>query len=360
MAVYWIFECLPLPITSLLPLVLLPMSRAASTAEVSLNYLNSTNMMFVASLIMSIAVEHCGFHRRLSLHIISAIGTSGKLIMLGFMSCTMFLSMWISNTAATALMVPIVDSVCEAMFETDDVELGHKDTTKPKQRTKVQEVKRNLMLLSCAYAANIGGTGVITGTPPNLVVLSTLDNDYGSGDHPMSYATWMAFCVPLMLVNTVIAWLMILIIQRLTLGREEEEEGNQDRIKKVIANKKKLLGRMTQHEWQVVLLFIALILLWFFQSPKFMEGWADLEVFNGLTQRDPPTKSRISSATPAVFIVALAFLLPRQFTREESSPALLDWNTVEKRLPWGVILLLGGGFALADATGKTGLSNYIA
>ena len=88
----------------------------------------------------------------------------------------------------------------------------------------------------------------------------------------MSYATWMAFCVPLMLVNTLIAWLMILLIQRLTLGKEEEEEDNQERIKRVIANKKKMLGRMTQHEWQVVLLFIALILLWFFQSPKFMDG----------------------------------------------------------------------------------------
>ena len=134
---------------------------------------------------------------------------------------------------------------------------------------------------------------MITGTPPNLVVLSTLDSDYGSGkaiifilrhnvetgfvagDHPMSYATWMAFCVPLMLVNTVIAWLMILVIQRLTLGREEEEKGNQERIKRVIANKKKMLGRMTQHEWQVVLLFLALILLWFFQSPKFMDGKKD-------------------------------------------------------------------------------------
>ena len=114
-------------------------------------------MMFVASLIMSIAVEHSGFHRRLSLHIISSIGTSGKMVMLGFMSCTMFLSMWISNTAATALMVPIVDSVCEAMFETNDVELGDREETKPRPRSKVQEVKRNLMLLACAYAANIGG-----------------------------------------------------------------------------------------------------------------------------------------------------------------------------------------------------------
>ena len=129
---------------------------------------------------------------------------------------------------------------------------------------------------------NLAGTGVITGTPPNLVVLSTLDTDYGSGDHPMSYATWMAFCVPLMLVNTVIAWLMILLIQRLTLGKEEEEEGNQERIKKVIANKKKMLGRMTQHEWQVVLLFLALILLWFFQSPKFMDGKEDLSTCSDL------------------------------------------------------------------------------
>ena len=98
----------------------------------------------------------------------------------------------------------------------------------------------------------------------------------------MSYATWMAFCVPLMLVNTVIAWLMILLIQRLTLGKEEEEEGNQDRIKKVIANKKQMLGRMTQHEWQVVLLFIVLILLWFFQSPKFMDGKKDCCSVHGI------------------------------------------------------------------------------
>ena len=88
----------------------------------------------------------------------------------------------------------------------------------------------------------------------------------------MSYASWMAFSVPLMLVNTVIAWLMIIVIQRLTLGKEEQTEENQDRIKKVIAAKKRELGKMSQHEWQVVFLFITLIILWFFQSPKFMKG----------------------------------------------------------------------------------------
>lgn len=151
--------------------MLLPLARVASTGEIAVNYLNATNMMFVASLMMAIAVEHSGFHKRLSLNMITAIGTSQPLIMLGFMVCTMFLSMWISNTAATALMVPIVDSICEAMFDdgedinVDDVE----KTGKTKARTKEQETKRNMMLLACAYSANIGGTGVITGWLATIV-----------------------------------------------------------------------------------------------------------------------------------------------------------------------------------------------
>ena len=232
-------------------------------------------MMFVASLMMAIAVEHSGFHRRLSLNMIAAIGTSQRLIMLGFMTCTMFLSMWISNTAAVALMVPIVDSICEAMFETGDTELGPGE---PRGRTRDQEARRNLMLLACAYSANIGGTGVITGTPPNLVVLSTLNDDFGS-DHPLSYATWMAFCVPLMLLNTLIAWLAILLIMRITLGPDTSgSREKEQRISKVILARREALGRITMHEVQVVVLFLALILLWFFQSPRFMPGWADAEV----------------------------------------------------------------------------------
>jgi len=344
-------------------LVLLPLAGVASTDEVARNYLKGTNMMFVASLIMAIAVEHSGFHRRLSLNMIAAIGTSQKLIMLGFMSCTMFLSMWISNTAAVALMVPIVDSISEAMFTDGDIDVDNNDE-KPRQRTKDQEARRNLMLLACAYAANIGGTGVITGTPPNLVVLGTLESDYGSkgGKHPLSYATWMAFSVPLMLLNTVIAWTAILIIQRVTVGPETSSKDNDAKVKKVILSRKQALGPMTLHEVQVVLLFLTLILLWFFQSPKFMPGWSDAitnDVYHGETQRDPPSRLKIASATPAVFIVALTFILRQNYQANTSSPALLDWNTVEKRLPWGVILLLGGGFALADITGKSGLDQYM-
>ena len=110
-------------------------------------------------------------------------------------------------------------------------------------------------------------------------MLSTLNDDFGSG-HPLSYATWMAFCVPLMLLNTVIAWLAILLIMRITIGPDQRDgsKEKEQRIKKVILSRKEALGRISMHEVQVVVLFLALILLWFFQSPRFMPGWSDAEV----------------------------------------------------------------------------------
>ena len=119
--------------------------------------------------------------------------------MLGFMLTTMFLSMWISNTATIAMMVPIVDAITEAISKCQDNNNGNIEENK-----KPSEVSRNYLLLACAYASNIGGTGVITGSPPNLVVLSVLNKDYGEGKAPLSYATWMAFCIPLMILNVLL------------------------------------------------------------------------------------------------------------------------------------------------------------
>merc|ERR1712106_325366 len=255
MAIYWIAECLPLAITSMLPLVLLPLLGVASTAEVSLNYLNSTNMMFLAGLMMAVAVEHCGLHHRIALNIISFVGTSQKMLMLGFMMCTMFLSMWISNTATTAMMVPIVDAISEAVNTPDDIESDEiKTRLNPKGKmSKNHEVSRNYLLLSCAYASNIGGTGVITGSPPNLVVLSTLNKDYGEGIAPLSYASWMAFCVPLMVLNCFLAWLWILVLQKIqSKGVSSASNDQTSKIKKVILQKKEALGKMSMHEWQVL------------------------------------------------------------------------------------------------------------
>ena len=122
--------------------------------------------------------------------------------MLGFMLTTMFLSMWISKTATIAMMVPIVDAITEAISKCQDNNNGNiEENKKPSSHN---EVSRNYLLLACAYASNIGGTGVITGSPPNLVVLSVLNKDYGEGKAPLSYATWMAFCIPLMILNVLL------------------------------------------------------------------------------------------------------------------------------------------------------------
>ena len=168
------------------------------------------------------------------------------------MLVTMFLSMWISNTAAMALMVPIVDSITEAMSSSDDKTDDHENDGDANDEKSERDKIRNIFLLSCAYSANMGGTGVITGllvfivthmtsfqtprnsgTPANLVVLSTLEADYGAG-HPLSYATWMAFTVPLMLVNTLVAWGLFCAITRFVshskANRGDEKEKQIEKV----------------------------------------------------------------------------------------------------------------------------------
>ena len=160
------------------------------------------------------------------------------------------------------------------------------------------------------------------------MVLSTLDNDYSS-EHPLSYATWMAFAVPLMVLNTLLVWVVLQVFLRISVGPDKTNEDDQAKIMGVITDKKEKLGKISMHEIQVICQFLALILLWFFQSPKFMSGWADADIFTGQTDRDPPTPLKIASATPAMLIVALTFILPRELNSEKSSPALLDWQTGE-------------------------------
>ena len=158
------------------------------------------------------------------------------------MLVTMFLSMWISNTAAMALMVPIVDSITQAMSSGDGDD--NKDKDEDDDRKSERDMVRNIFLLSCAYSANMGGTGVITGadnitkyvppsslgTPANLVVLSTLEDDYGAG-HPLSYATWMAFTVPLMLLNTLLAWGLFCVLIRFVTKSKTNKDG--DKAKRI-------------------------------------------------------------------------------------------------------------------------------
>lgn len=415
MAAYWMTEALPLPITSLMPMVLFPFLGLMSTNEVGINYLKSANFMFLGGLVLALAVEHSGLHLRVALRIMMLIGTSPSKLLFGFMMTTGWLSMWISNTATTAMMIPIVDAVAqvsgeglevenedpevdeeqhaplaapesdaEPMVEFKVVDQGSKDrpvvlqevgrrTSKffmsETQKKERIERQRNRLLLAVAYSANIGGTGVITGSPPNLVVPQVMTTRFGD-DTGLTFASWMAFCVPVMAVNLVLSWIWLSY-----LGWKEEkkhqipgEEGNskakENKIMKMMKDKYEALGPIRCHELSVFICFVTVICLWFFRKPMFMPGWGDMFVF--MTERGK--KVTVGGATPAILMVLVVFALPTHYKfwpfqalnkSPQSSPALIDWQTIQTRLPWGVILLLGGGFAVSDACVKTGLSQWL-
>ena len=431
--------------------------------------------MFFGGLIMAIAVEHSGLHNRVALRIIMMVGTSQARLMLGFMITTMFLSMWISNTATTAMMLPIVDAVAEAInsratelsnlnpgalgtipenavveTEQEDEEFSDNPTSQltvrsindineltvhsinslnpgndpdsmvaflpnvrrntmekipgedprskfvrkntleritiksrfttipvetkeetvkveiipEKSFSNKEEVERNFLLLSIAYASNIGGTGVVTGSPPNLVVPDSLIKKFGPNTG-LTFASWMAFSIPCMLVCTLIAWLWLQKLQSWSpVTGDDNNQEKEERAMKVIRERYKELGRMSMHEAQVLLLFIVLILLWFFKSPHFMVGWADL--FESDTSRGMVVT--VGSASPAILTCILLFILPQSYDfwpfapwshAMTNAPSLITWRLIETKMCWGVIFLLGGGFALADASQKSGLSTLL-
>lgn len=380
LAVFWVTEVVPLPVTSLLPVVLFPVLGVLSTEQVCVSYLKETNMMFVGGLIVAIAVEHCNLHKRIALRVMMVIGASPRRLMLGFMIPTMFLSMWISNTATTAMMVPIVSAVLDEL-KAQEVENSRRPsvlssaTSRHDSGTFDQETRRKSLgrvemnklprptsesvayYLGVAYAANIGGTGTLTGTATNLTFKGLYESLFPNL-RGLNFANWMLFNVPLMLINALVAWLWLQVLY-MGLFRKGGNKMNKSReqlkaVEEVIAAKHRELGPMTFHEGSVMFLFLTVVLLWFFRAPEFIPGWAEYV-----------SNVKIKDATPAVLIVFLLFVLPANldFLRNRGSGkatnALLNWKIVHEKLPWGLVLLIGGGFAMASASKESGLSKLI-
>ncbi|CAG0889924.1 unnamed protein product, partial [Darwinula stevensoni] len=486
MAAYWMTEAVPLAITSIIPVFLFPLLGVLGTSKVCTVYLKETNMMFIGGLMVAIAVEHCNLHIRIALRVLVWVGASQKWLMLGFMLTTMFLSMWISNTATTAMMVPIVEAVLIELYRRekgqmkievvngssekgrvngrsgDDpehdrpeeekptkerqtsvatalsaVEMEH-DTWQNWEEEKESEFKegyheaRIQVLLAVAYSANTGGTGTLTGTTPNLILKAVVDEYvsrlrvspcrpgvspcrpgvspcrpgvspcrsgvspcrsdvspcrpgvspcrpgvspcryYGSSTG-LNYGTWLAFNVPGMLLNVFISWIWLQFIFIFARWRKSRKHpGNkagsrsdaakaEEAARKLIAKKYAELGSMSFHEFMTLLLFVSLVLLWLFREPQFIPGWAD--VIKG------DQKLGIGDATAAMLIVFLFFVIPAKpnfwcfrespDAEPKSSPALLNWKVLHDKIPWGVVLLLGGGFAISEAAEKSCMSYYM-
>lgn len=409
MAVYWCTEVLPLAITALLPAVLFPAFGIMQSKDVCMQYLKDTNLLFVGGLLVAVAVEHWNLHKRIALRVLLLVGVRPALLMLGFMGVTAFLSMWISNTATTAMMVPIVQAVLQQLNNTEaeipqilssdeQVQTSDTDTKQPPQMEKQSEgegpvvvtfldaaveaavrkeaaERRRMckgMTLCVCYAASIGGTATLTGTGPNLVLKGQMNQLFPENGDVINFASWFGFAFPNMILMLTLAWLWLQFVFmgfnfKKTWGCGAVKTEKEIAAYNVIREEHRRLGPMSFGEINVLSLFILLVVMWFSRDPGFVAGWAT-DIFNSKAEY-------VTDATVAIFIAILLFVLPSKPPRFCScrtqsfdtaphqtagpTPPLLTWKVAQKKLPWGIVLLLGGGFALAKGSEESGLSKWM-
>ncbi|XP_067138137.1 solute carrier family 13 member 2-like [Centruroides vittatus] len=357
MALYFVFEPVPIPVTAILPLILFPILGILKSSEVGQIYFVDTNVLTIGSLIMAAAVEYCNLHRRIALRILLLIGTSMRLLVAGFIVSSMFLSMWMMNTACSAMMVPIVDAIVDEL----EKDLKESETSPNKfeiqgDNSVVEEnynirngkyyLLRKALLLSVAYSATCGGTGTVIGTGGNLVLVGMLDTYL---DHnPITFSNWMYYNIPGMLLCGIAVFI---VLQLVVVGcRKKENEEEKSVIEKVIKNKYQELGTISNHEVTILIIYILLILTWFFRDPRFIDGWITLT----------SDRKKISNTVPVLIACMLLFLIPINPWKHGTKKPLLDWKTAEKKVPLGYIFLFGSGFAIAAGTQASGLSTWIA
>ncbi|XP_074109353.1 protein I'm not dead yet [Cotesia typhae] len=372
MAMYWVTESLPLPITGMIPVVLYPLLGILNTGATCDAYINDTTLMFLGSLIIAVVIENSGLHMRVALLIIKLIGCSHRKLSLGLFYVTMFISMWISNTAATAMMIPIIETVLvelEAqglgdMFVFDDIPINQ--TTNHDERSKRPTRSTMVYYLSASYASSIGGIGTIVGSGVNLTLKGLYEERFDEGPG-INFASWMIYAVPPMLIMGFLTWLWLQIMymglfrpksqdaRAINIGEEGEKVA-----KSVIDKRYRDLGPVTWYESIVAFLFLAVVLLWFFRKPGFVRGWPTYIT-------DLPVKD----STAVVGVIILLFIIPskldflRAFDKDPSkrptrpSPALIDWKTIHQKMHWSLIFVLGGGFAIAIGSKDTGLSKML-
>ncbi len=332
MAFWWITEAIPIPATALLPMCLYPLLGILPMAEVTRNYGDENIFLFLGGFLIAMAMQKWHLHRRLALHIVHLIGAAPRRLVLGFMCATAFLSMWISNTATTMMMYPIALAVILQLASEQEGGL-----------TPAHKNFRTCMMLAIAYAASIGGLGTLIGTPPNIIFAGSVQKLFPQAP-PVDFLRWLAFGLPLIVVFIPTTW--FLLTRLLFPIAKDLFSGGQELIDAEI----KKLGRMSAGERRVLVIFLATALAWIFRVDlelgfATIPGWASRL---GLADK-------ISDATVAMIAGTALFFIPVRFRRGEF---LLDWATAVK-IPWGILLLFGGGIAMSAGFKATGLSVWL-
>ncbi|MDO5671389.1 MAG: DASS family sodium-coupled anion symporter [Actinomycetaceae bacterium] len=361
MGAWWMTEALPLPATALMPLVMFPVSQAATIKSAAAPYASDIIFLFLGGFLLALAMQRWNLHRRIALRTVLLVGTKPRQLVLGFMMATGFMSMWVSNTATAVMMLPIGLSVLQlvsalvpetqldeaAEIETDMGELA-RDATKGGMAAAigsgaadlVETIKKKAghhsnfavsLMLGIAYAASIGSLGTPIGTPPNTLMVGYMKEAHGI---TIGFGQWMIVGVPLAVTFLILGWAV------LTFFLFPPEIKNIPGGRDLIHEELKKMGRMSVAEKQLTFLFILAALSWIF-VPFITQKWFP--------------EIAIDDATIAMILGVLLFMVPSD---PKNGVRLINWDTA-KDVPWDVLLLFGGGLALSSQFSKTGLSMWI-
>lgn len=319
MAVWWAGEAIPVPATAILPVVVLPLLGVSSIKAAGSHYANPIIFLFLGAFILALAVERWSLHKRIALSILQIVGTDGKRLIGGFMLVAALLSMWITNTSTTMMLMPIALSVAGVIVSSNqslsDKQIGDFQTA---------------MLLGVAYAATIGGLATLIGTPPNAQLAAFLSEQYSI---QITFVNWMLIGVPLTFIMLPLAWWAL---TRISFKVDIPESPKVDTH---LNDLKRELGKISTAEVRVAAVFICVVSLWILRKP--INTWIGSNL--------------LSDAAIALVAAVLLFMLP---SGNKQQAKLMVWETTSK-LPWGVLILFGGGLSLAAAVSQSGLANWL-
>jgi len=319
MVIWWITEAVSISVTALLPLLLFPLFKIMPMDEVGANYGSKIVFLFFGGFILALALEKVNLHKRIALTIIKLTGTSPDRVILGFMIATAFMSMWISNTASTVVMLPIAMSVINLLINDED------GFSKPDKNFALS------VMLGIAFAANAGGIATVIGTPPNSVLIGLLENEYNI---QISFVKWMSFGLPFSVLLVSIVYLILVKIlfpcKGLVFGTSNS----------VINNELNMLGKLSRKEKHVLVIFAVIVSLWIFRS-----------LINQLI----PSLS-LNDTMISIFGAIVLFAIPHNLKKGNF---ILQWKDTQK-LAWGILILFGGGLALAKGMSTSGIVDVVA
>ena len=329
MAIWWVTECIPIYATAFVPIALFPLLGILDANTTTENYGHNYVLMLLGGFFLAKSIELSGLHKRVALYILSTLGKRRPRIILSFMIATAFLSFWIANVAVVLLMLPIALAIVDKEEENEE-----------------RNPKFGLaMMLSIAYAASIGGTGSLIGTPPNMVFAGVFAKVFPELPE-IDFLEWMKLGTPIVIIILPIIWFYLIKYFKIS--------GNFAGSKDVIDKQIKAIGKLSVMEKRVFAVFLFTALGWIFRRDIVIDdfvipGWSSLL---GI-------KDYVHDSTVAIISALLLFAIPSGKSSKSNKPkTLLDWKSASK-VPWGVVMIVGGGYAIADSFNHTGLADFL-